>query len=253
MSDYLEIAYKITKMRVRCIKSSKKRISFKKAIEQKNNEGYLALIAEYKRASPRGIIKLDMDPWEYFNKVRRYATGFSVLTEPIHFLGCNEIVAIASSLNKPILYKDFIIEKVQIDQAKEYGASAILIIYELSKFIGLEKITKLINYAKSLGLDVLLEINNENNAIHAREVFQDSVIYGINSRNLSSLELSFEKSLNILKILANKYLVIFESGINNENMARKIASTGANAILVGTALMKNPELAKTLSNIKIRT
>jgi indole-3-glycerol phosphate synthase len=253
MNDYLETAYKITKMRIRCIKSSKKRISFRKAIEQKNNEGYLALIAEYKRASPRGIIRVDMDPWEYFNKLRRYATGFSVITEPIHFLGCNEMVAIASSFNKPILYKDFIIEKIQIDQAREYGASAILIIYELSKFIGLEKIIRLVNYAKSLGLDVLLEINNENDAIHAQEAFQDSVIYGINSRNLSSLELYFEKSLNILKILANRYLVIFESGISNENIAKRVAEVGANAILVGTALMKNPEIAEALSNIKIRT
>lgn len=250
MKDYLKTAYEITKKRIRCIKSPKKSISFKTAIEQRNAEGYLALIAEYKRASPRGIIKLDINPWEYFNKIKYYSTGFSVITEPIHFLGCNELVSIAASLRKPVLYKDFIIEEIQINQAQKYGASAVLIIYELSRFIGIEKIIKLANYAKSLGLDVILEINNENDALQAQEIFHDSVIYGVNSRNLSSLELSFEESLKVLKILVKKYLVIFESGIDNKNIAEKIANIGANAILVGTALMKNPELANTLSNIK---
>jgi len=250
MKDYLETAYEIAKKRVKCTKSLKKNISLRAAIEQRNAEGYLALIAEYKRASPRGIIKLDMNPWEYFNKIKYYATGFSVITEPIHFLGCNELVSIAASLRKPVLYKDFIIEEIQINQAQQYGASAILIIYELSRFIGIEKIIKLVNHAKSLRLDVILEINNESSATQAQEIFHDSIIYGINSRDLSSLELSFEESLKVLKILANKHLVIFESGIDNKNMAEKIANMGANGILVGTALMKDPKLARTLSNIK---
>ncbi len=252
MKDYLKKAYKMANKRVQCIKSHKEKISFKKEIERRNSEGYLALIAEYKRANPKGIIRLDIDPWKYFNMMRHHATGFSVITEPIHFLGCNELVSIASSFKKPVLYKDFIVDEVQINYSKQYGASAVLIIYELSKFIGIEKIANLINYAKSLELDVVLEVNNMNNAIKAYEMFNNKVIYGINSRNLSSLEVSIKKGLEILEILANKALIIFESGINSEDTAKKVANNGANAILVGTTLMKNPELIKILSTIKIR-
>ncbi len=77
----------LTIRRINAMKLNVRVSSMIRAIEDRNSEGYLALIAEYKRASPSGVIRLDLDPWTYFDIVSRYATAFSVLVEPIYFLG----------------------------------------------------------------------------------------------------------------------------------------------------------------------
>ncbi len=84
--DFLSAISELTRRRVEALKAGIRAPSMVRAIEKRNSEGYLALIAEYKRASPSGVIRLDLDPWTYFNTVSKYATGFSVLVEPIYFL-----------------------------------------------------------------------------------------------------------------------------------------------------------------------
>ncbi len=116
--DFLTIIGELTRRRVEALKSSVRAPSMLKAIERRNSEGYLALIAEYKRASPSGVVRLDLDPWAYFDTVGKYATGFSVLVEPFYFLGSPVFVKIALNYGKPVLYKDFVISKEQIDEAR---------------------------------------------------------------------------------------------------------------------------------------
>lgn len=118
--DFLDVINGLTRKRVEAMRASARAPGMIKAIEQRNSEGYLALIAEYKRASPSGVIRLDIDPpWTYFNAVGQYATGFSILTEPIYFLGSPIFIKIALSYGKPILYKDFVISREQVMDARE--------------------------------------------------------------------------------------------------------------------------------------
>ncbi len=159
--DFLSTISELTRRRVEALTASIKAPSMIKAIEKRNSEGYLALIAEYKRASPSGVIRLDLDPWTYFNTVGKYATGFSVLVEPIYFLGSPEFIKVALTYGKPVLYKDFVISREQIKEARRLGVSSVLLIKRL---LG-DALWDLVDYAISLGLEPLIEVDNEVDAL----------------------------------------------------------------------------------------
>ncbi len=218
-----------------------------KAIEDRNSEGYLALIAEYKRASPSGVIRLDLDPWTYFDIVSRYATAFSVLVEPIYFLGSPLFVKVALGYGKPILYKDFVIDERQVRDAKELGASSILLIKRL---LG-DRLWDFVELAVKEGLEPLIEVDNEDDAIDVVNT-NPNIMLGINARDLGNLSVSLDRSISIIRLVRGKAdLVIAESGVKDVDDAVKLAREGANAILVGTALMRRPELSRDLANVRL--
>jgi len=218
-----------------------------KAIEDRNSEGYLALIAEYKRASPSGVIRLDLDPWTYFDIVSRYATAFSVLVEPIYFLGSPLFIKVALGYGKPILYKDFVIDERQVRDAKELGASSILLIKRL---LG-DRLWDFVELAVKEGLEPLIEVDNEDDAINVVNT-NPNIMLGINARDLGNLSVSLDRSISIIRLVRGKAdLVIAESGVKDVDDAVKLAREGANAILVGTALMRRPELSRDLANVRL--
>jgi len=218
-----------------------------KAIEDRNSEGYLALIAEYKRASPSGVIRLDLDPWTYFDIVSRYATAFSVLVEPIYFLGSPLFIKVALGYGKPILYKDFVIDERQVRDAKELGASSILLIKRL---LG-DRLWDFVEFAVKEGLEPLIEVDNEDDAIDVVNT-NPNIMLGINARDLGNLSVSLDRSISIIRLVRGKAdLVIAESGVKDVDDAVKLAREGANAILVGTALMRRPELSRDLANVRL--
>lgn len=218
-----------------------------KAIEDRNSEGYLALIAEYKRASPSGVIRLDLDPWTYFDIVSRYATAFSVLVEPIYFLGSPLFIKVALGYGKPILYKDFVIDERQVRDAKELGASSILLIKRL---LG-DRLCDFVELAVKEGLEPLIEVDNEDDAIDVVNT-NPNIMLGINARDLGNLSVSLDRSISIIRLVRGKAdLVIAESGVKDVDDAVKLAREGANAILVGTALMRRPELSRDLANVRL--
>lgn len=243
--DFLSIINELTKKRVEAIRTSARAPGMLRAIEGRNSEGYLALIAEYKRASPSGVVRLDLDPWTYFNAVSQYATGFSVLVEPIYFLGSPIFVRIALNYGKPVLYKDFIISKEQIREARELGASSVLLIKRL---LG-DALWDLVDYSMDLGLEPLIEVDNEDDALETVNN-NPNIMLGINSRDLGDLSVSLDRAISIIKAVRSKAnVIIAESGIRGIDDAVKLTREGANAILVGTALMRNTELARELSGI----
>ncbi len=218
-----------------------------KAIEDRNSEGYLALIAEYKRASPSGVIRLDLDPWTYFDIVSRYATAFSILVEPIYFLGSPLFIKVALGYGKPILYKDFVIDERQVRDAKELGASSILLIKRL---LG-DRLWDFVELAVKEGLEPLIEVDNEDDAIDVVNT-NPNIMLGINARDLGNLSVSLDRSISITRLVRGKAdLVIAESGVKDVDDAVKLAREGANAILVGTALMRRPELSRDLANVRL--
>ncbi|MEZ0247823.1 MAG: indole-3-glycerol-phosphate synthase, partial [Thermoproteus sp.] len=151
--------------------------------------GEFGIIAEYKRASPSGIIRTDIRPWQYFEELAPYVNAFSVLTEPFWFLGDFRFVPIAKRY-RPVLAKDFILYREQIDVAYGYGADAVLIIYEF-----VDDVAELAEYAKKLGLTPLVEVESLDAALKAVEL--GDYLLGINSRDLKALELSFDRALEI--------------------------------------------------------
>ncbi|ADN49635.1 indole-3-glycerol phosphate synthase TrpC [Vulcanisaeta distributa] len=246
--DFLSAIGELTRRRVEALKAGIRAPSMVRAIEKRNSEGYLALIAEYKRASPSGVIRLDLDPWTYFNAVGRYATGFSVLVEPIYFLGSPEFIKIALTYGKPVLYKDFVISREQIEEAGRLGVSSVLLIKRL---LG-DALWDLVDYAINLGLEPLIEVDNEVDALDVVSKDPD-VMLGINSRDLSDLSVSLDRAVSIIRAVRGKAnIIVAESGVKTVNDALRLAREGANAVLVGTALMRSVELARDLSSVAIK-
>jgi indole-3-glycerol phosphate synthase len=245
--DFLDVVRELTMRRINAMGLSVRVSSMIKAIEDRNSEGYLALIAEYKRASPSGVIRLDLDPWTYFDIVSRYATAFSVLVEPIYFLGSPLFIKVALGYGKPILYKDFVIDERQVRDAKELGASSILLIKRL---LG-DRLWDFVELAVKEGLEPLIEVDNEDDAIDVVNT-NPNIMLGINARDLGNLSVSLDRSISIIRLVRGKAdLVIAESGVKDVDDAVKLAREGANAILVGTALMRRPELSRDLANVRL--
>jgi indole-3-glycerol phosphate synthase len=245
--DFLDVVRELTMRRINAMGLSVRVSSMIRAIEDRNSEGYLALIAEYKRASPSGVIRLDLDPWTYFDIVSRYATGFSVLVEPIYFLGSPLFIKVALGYGKPILYKDFVIDERQVRDAKELGASSILLIKRL---LG-DRLWDFVELAVKEGLEPLIEVDNEDDAIDVVNT-NPNIMLGINARDLGNLSVSLDRSISIIRLVRGKAdLVIAESGVKDVDDAVKLAREGANAILVGTALMRRPELSRDLANVRL--
>ncbi|MEL9990758.1 MAG: indole-3-glycerol-phosphate synthase [Thermoproteus sp.] len=197
--------------------------------------GEFGIIAEYKRASPSGVIRTDLRPWQYFEELAPHVSAFSVLTEPFWFLGDYRFVPIAKRY-KPVLAKDFILYKEQIDVAYGYGADSVLII---SEFV--DDVIELAEYAKRLNLTPLIEVGSLDAALKVIEL--GDYLLGINARDLKTLEVSFNKALEIAKAVANRAEFIIESGINKPEQVLAACNVGARGVLIGTALMRQPSLA----------
>jgi indole-3-glycerol phosphate synthase len=166
------------------------------------------------------------------------AVGISVLTEPKHFGGSFEILSMVREvLDLPILMKDFIISPVQIEAAEKMGANAILLIKsifdrKLSDF----SLNNMIKMAKSKSMEVLLEVHNEAEFLSSLKT--EAEMIGINNRDLSNLNTSFDAIKRILNVTGNGgRIIVSESGIKSPEDIRLLRSFGAHAFLVGTSIM----------------
>lgn len=214
-----------------------KRASFKEALQK---EG-LSIIGELKKASPsKGVIVSDFKPMELLKEYEKIVNAVSVLTEENFFLGSPEYLREASKNSElPLLRKDFIIDEIQIYEAKILGASAILLICAI---LTIDEIKNFSAIAKSLDLDVLLETHDEKEMKMAIE--SDVDIIGINNRNLSTFDLTIDTTLNLLPIIPEGKVVVSESGFHTAEDIAKLRGTRVNAILVGESFMRTDNIEK---------
>ncbi len=214
-----------------------KRASFKEALEK----GGLSIIGELKKASPsKGVIVSDFKPMELLKEYEKIVNAVSVLTEEKFFLGSPEYLKEASKNSElPLLRKDFIIDEIQIYEAKILGASAILLICAI---LTIDEIKNFSAIAKSLDLDVLLETHDEKEMKMAIE--SDADIIGINNRNLSTFELTIDTTLNLLPMIPEGKVVVSESGFHTAEDIAKLKGTRVNAILVGESFMRTDNIEK---------
>lgn len=214
-----------------------KRASFKAALKKDG----LSIIGELKKASPsKGVIVKDFKPLELLKEYEKIADAVSVLTEEKFFLGSPQYLkACAENSSLPFLRKDFIIDEIQIYEAKILGASAILLICAI---LSVEEIKNFLAIAKSLDLDVLVESHNEEELKKALEA--GSEIIGINNRNLSCFDLTIDTTLNLLPMIPEGKVIVSESGFHTAEDIQKIKGTRVDAVLVGESFMRTDDIVK---------
>ncbi len=213
------------------------KISLKKAIQDSKTA---AVITEIKAASPSlGTIKEDVDVAEVAKAMAKGgATGISVLTEPKHFHGSLRSLAEArKAVNLPILMKDIIISPLQLEAASKIGANAALLIVSLFDRGYCELgMAEMIAEAHSRGLEVLLETHSA--AEFRCAVDTDADLIGINNRNLATLKVDLHVTERILNGNdKNGKIVVSESGIKAPKALRFLRDCGADAFLIGSAVM----------------
>ncbi len=220
--------------------------SLKAAIKRKNK---VSLIAEIKQASPsKGILRKNFEPGRLagiFDKAG--VNAISVLTEEDFFLGKNShIEEVKKETLKPILKKDFILDEMQVLEARAVGADAILLIMGI---LEVERAKDLYDFGKELGLDVLVEVNTEKELRKVLKIGAD--IIGVNNRNLHTLEVDINRSKKLLPFLPEEIAKVSESGINSLKDVLLLKGLGADAILVGQALMKADNIEAKIKEIHI--
>jgi indole-3-glycerol phosphate synthase len=212
-------------------------VSLKKAIiENKKN----AVITEVKAASPsRGTIKTNLDPEKVAVAMENGgATGISVLTEPKHFSGSLSYLAkIRKTVKLPILMKDIIINPIQLEIASKIGANSILLIEALFEREYCEcSLDEMILKAHARNLEVLLETHSENEFQSAIET--DADLVGINNRDLRTLKVDIKITERILKRIGTRgKVVVSESGVMTPSDLLFLRGCGAQAFLIGSAIM----------------
>jgi indole-3-glycerol phosphate synthase len=211
-------------------------LSFKDFLLDPNRTG---IIAEFKRKSPsKGIIN---DKVSVENVTTGYASAgasaLSVLTDRQFFMGRKiDLVRARKANNIPILRKDFMIDEYQVIEAKALGADIILLI---AAILTPEQIHQLSSLAKSLGLNVLLEVHN-------LEELQRSIVptldaIGVNNRNLADFTVSVDTSYQLAEHIPSKFLKISESAISNPETIRQLKKAGFNGFLIGENFMKQAD------------
>ena len=205
----------------------------------------LNLIAEFKRKSPsKNILNNNLDIQKIISVYNNHADAISVLTDKEFFNGSLEDIKTVSSLTKlPILRKDFIIDEYQIYEARFYNADAILLI---ASVLSLEQINHFIDVAKPLNMNCLVEVHNEEDLNKVLD--SNSEIIGINNRNLNTLEIDLNTTLNLMDKIPSDKIIVSESGIKDSDYVNKL-KTKVNAILVGSAFMNSVNLEEDMANM----
>lgn len=194
------------------------------------------IIAEYKRASPsKGLINGTSSVQEVVQGYQEAgASAVSVLTDADFFQGSlDDLTAARAVLQIPILRKEFIVDTYQIAEAKAYGADVILLI---AACLSTDEIDSFSQYAKSLGLSVLLEVHNGEEL--ARSIFPTIDAIGVNNRNLKDFTVSLEHSYDLVDKIPDSYIKVSESGISDPNTIRDLKSRGYQSFLIGENFMK---------------
>lgn len=211
----------------------------------------LEVISEMKRASPsKGVIAGNTDPVAQATAYERAgAACISVLTDSTFFKGSfDDLAVVAEAVEVPLLCKDFIIHEVQIDRAKQAGASVILLIVAALDDTALQR---LYSYATDQGLEVLVEVHDAKELDRALAI--NAKLIGVNNRDLKTFDVDLAGTEEVAKHFPfnENRVFISESGIMDAKDAKRAAAAGASAVLVGESLMRSASVEDSLRSLQV--
>ncbi len=210
------------------------------------------LIAEVKRRAPSAGT-LDASGTEMADSIIAHriasyeaagAAGISVLTEPEWFDGALKHVSVAArTTSLPIMRKDFLVDPYQVFEARAAGASGVLVIVRM---LDGQRLEEMLDAAEQSGLFALLELFGVDDVARAAEAVETSgrrlpLFVGVNTRNLATLEVAPSRLAQLAPDLPSGVPCVAESGIETADDARRVATLGYDAVLVGTALMRSSD------------
>lgn len=203
------------------------------------------IIAEHKRRSPsKSVINQNLNVQDVAKGYENAGVcGMSVLTDGKYFGGAlNDLLLARASCNLPLLRKEFIIDEYQILEAKAHGADVILLI---AAILTREEIKQFSEFAKSLNLDVLLEVHNQEEL--QKSIMPSLDMLGVNNRNLKTFTVSLETSKALSDQIPNDFVKVSESGISSVEAIKELQPYGYKGFLIGENFMKtdNPGLSAT--------
>jgi indole-3-glycerol phosphate synthase len=231
--------------RVREAKTRANPHAFRRALQKDG----INIIAEFKRRSPsKGMIREDANPIEI---ARAYETGgavaMSVLTEEDYFAGSlDDLREVKSTVDLPVLRKDFIVDEYQVYESAIAGADAILLIVAALDDESLARLRRLAE--DELQMDALVEVHTSDEM--KRAVACGAKLIGVNNRNLRTFEVSLETSLSLTLEAPSEALLISESGLNNSADLRRLYNAGYRGFLIGETLMRAHDLATALRSFR---
>lgn len=217
---------------------------FEHALQKKE----MSFICEIKKASPsKGIISED---FPYLKIAKEYedagADCVSVLTEPKWFLGSDEIFGeVRKKISLPMIRKDFTVDVYQIYEAKLLGADAVLLICAL---LDTETIREYLEVCDRLGLTALVETHNEDEIDSAIEA--GARVIGVNNRNLKDFSVDFENAKRLRERIPKETVFVAESGVSGAKDVASLSGIGADAVLIGEALMRSEDKKRTLDEFQ---
>ena len=205
------------------------------------------VIAEVKKASPSlGDIAVDADPaTQAATYAGAGAAACSVLCDQWFFKGSlDDLSAVRRAVDLPLLAKDFHIDEAQLAAARKAGADAALLV---AAVLGAQRLAELYNEAVALGLTPLVEVHNAKELTAVLPL--NPPLVGINNRNLDTLKIDLQTSVDVRQLIPRGILVIAESGINGPGDIARLSAAGCDAFLIGSALMKSGDPAKALEEL----
>ena len=220
---------------------------FADALVARANAGTPGIIAEIKRASPsKGLIREDFDAaWIAQSYEQGGAACLSVLTDRQFFQGGPEYLQAArAACSLPVIRKDFIISDYQLLEARAMGADAVLLIVAA---LDDARLTDLNDFALELGLDVLVEVHDEQELERALRI--EPRLLGVNNRDLHTFTTELETTARIAELAPKGPLLVSESGIHSSENVAYIQSLGVNAFLIGEAFMKAKDPGQRITEI----
>lgn len=212
--------------------------------------GIPAVIAEVKKASPsKGLIREDFDPVAIARSYEAAgAAAISVLTDEEFFMGSlRYLTAVREVVGIPVLRKDFVIDHYQIYEARAAGADAVLLIVAA---LEPETLARLYELASELGMQCLVEAHDEREMRVALAL--GAGVVGVNNRNLQTFEVSLDVTRRLAAVTGetrSRQRLVSESGISTRNDMQMLGAIGADAVLIGEALMRERDIEAKLREL----
>ncbi len=194
------------------------------------------IIAEHKRRSPsKAVINQNLSVSEIVKAYENAGvSGISVLTDGQYFGGSlDDLLLARASVTTPLLRKEFIIDEYQLIEARSYGADTILLI---AAILEREEIKNLSELAKSLEMEVLLEVHNREEL--NKSIMPSLDMIGVNNRNLKSFEVDLKTSYDLSKEIPSEFIKVSESGISSINAIKNLKTAGFEGFLIGENFMR---------------